>query len=242
MVEDLVPNLRAALTGLLPAGWRDAAPWGYPAQSELALVTGVFAAQLPPNAVAEIADSVMRHRPGSSLDNLADLAAIDPVDLRGVIGDRWGDSTVLGVPRRRADVIHEAARLLSHAGLRTGRDLDSAIRERGTEIERLLLAVRGLGPGTWASIAFMAHAAIPPGDDVVRLVSELVAGHDAAPEPGDDAPVLDRAGVGRLVRLTATRLGTDERILSYTMRRLAEEHARAGTSMFAADGAVGAPA
>ncbi|WP_156165206.1 hypothetical protein [Demequina silvatica] len=211
-----MPNLRAALGGILPAGWRDAAPWGYPAQSELALITGVFAAQLPAQSVADIADSVMRRRPGSSLDNLVDLAAIDPVDLRRVLGDRWGDSTVLGVPRRRADVIHESARLLSHAGIRTGLDLQDAIRSRTDEIRTLLLAVRGLGPGTWASIAFMVHAPIPPTDDVVELVKEALG------EPGAE---LDRAGVGELIRLTAHRLASEERVLSYGLHQVAEQRA-----------------
>ncbi|WP_062294521.1 hypothetical protein [Demequina phytophila] len=218
MVEDLVPRLRAALGGILPAGWRDAAPWGYPAQSELALITGVFAAQLPEQAVADIADSVMRRRPGSSLDSLADLAAIDPVDLRSVLGDRWGDSTVLGVPRRRADVIHESARLLAHTGIRTAADLQVAIRERTDEIQRLLLAVRGLGPGTWASIAYMVHAPIPPNDDVVALLREAVCGVE------DD---LDRVAAGELIRRTAHRLASDERVLSYGLHRVAEERSRA---------------
>ncbi|MDN4476273.1 hypothetical protein QQX09_10440 [Demequina sp. SYSU T00192] len=229
MVEDLVPNLRAALGGILPAGWRDAAPWGYPAQSELALITGVFASQLPEQAVADIADTVMRRRPGSSLDNLVELAAIDAVDLRGIIGDRWGDSTVLGVPRRRADVIHEAARLLTHSGVRTAFDMQDAIRTRTDEVSRLLLSIRGLGPGTWACIAFMVHAPIPPNDDVVALVKESLAGGPPAEDPLERAETieaLDRSAVGDLIRRTAHRLGSDERVLSYGLHRVADERAR----------------
>ncbi|WP_062518082.1 hypothetical protein [Demequina gelatinilytica] len=219
MVDELVAGLRGALAGILPTGWRDAAPWGYPGQSELALVTGVFAAQLPPQAVAEIADGVMRRRPGSVLDDLADLAAIDPVDLRIVLGERWGDSTVLGVPRRRAEVIHEAARLLVHAGVRSAADLQEAASTRGAQISALLQSVRGLGPGTWGSIAFMAHATSLPDDAVVALVSSCTeADHPDAP--------LDRAQVALLIRLTAARLATDERVLSYALSRRAEELAR----------------
>ncbi len=223
MVEDLVPNLRAALGGILPAGWRDAAPWGYPAQSELALITGVFASQLPEQAVGDIADSVMRRRPGSSLDNLVELAAIDPVDLRSILGDRWGDSTVLGVPRRRADVIHEAARLLTHSGVRSAFDMQDAIRTRTDEVAKLLLSIRGLGPGTWASIAFMVHAPIPPNDDVVALVKESLAG---SAEDAEVVDAMDRSAIGDLVRRTAHRLGSDERVLSYGLHRVADERAR----------------
>ncbi|BDZ61279.1 hypothetical protein Lsed01_02453 [Demequina sediminis] len=210
MVENLVPELRAALTGILPDGWRDAAPWGFPSQSELALITGVFAAQLPAAAVADIADTVMRRRAGSMLDDLADLVAIEPVDLRAVIGERWGDSTVLGVPRRRADVIHEAARLLVGTGIRTAKDFQDAVREREASVANLLLAVRGLGPGTWESIGFMAHATIRPGADVVGFVRSLLGG------AGDH---LDSTEVRELVRLTARRYAAEERVLAYALRR-----------------------
>ncbi len=227
MVEDLVPNLRAALGGILPAGWRDAAPWGYPAQSELALITGVFASQLPEQAVADIADTVMRRRPGSSLDNLVDLAAIDPVDLRTILGERWGDSTVLGVPRRRADVIHEAARLLTHSGVRSAFDMQDAIRTRTDEVTKLLLSIRGLGPGTWASIAFMVHAPIPPNDDVLALVRDsLREAPDASEEYVEAVEALDRSAVGDLIRRTAHRLASDERVLSYGLHRVADERTR----------------
>ncbi len=214
-----MPNLRAALAGILPQGWRDSAPWGYPGQSELALITGVFAAQLHAQAVADVADSVMRRRPGSLLDDLADLEAVDPVDLRRIIGERWGDSTVLGVPRRRADVIHEAARLLVHTGVRTSRDLQDAAITRGDHLATLLQSVRGLGPGTWASIAFMSHASVLPDDAVVALVRDSLEA-----ERGD--VVLDREKVGDLIRLSAARMAVDERVLSYALGRRAEELAR----------------
>ncbi len=214
-----MPSLRGALAGILPTGWRDAAPWGYPGQSELALIAGVFAAQLQPQAVADIADSVMRRRPGSLLDDLADLAAVDPVDLRVVLGERWGDSTVLGVPRRRAEVIHEAALLLAHAGVRTAADLQDAARTRGEEISTLVQSIRGLGPGTWVSIAFMAHATALPDDAVVALVSSCT-------EPAHPGTTLTRAEVAELIRLTAARLATDERVLAYALSRRAEEIAR----------------
>ncbi len=214
-----MPSLRAALPGILPAGWRDAAPWGYPRQSELALVTGVFAAQLQPPAVAEIADSVMRRRPGSLLDNLGDLAAIDPVELRSILGERWGDSTVLGVPRRRAEVIHEAAGVLAGAGLRTAADLQGAALEPGEGLSTLLQSVRGLGPGTWVSIAFMVHATSLPDDAVVSLVSTCT-------EAARAQASLSRAGVAQLIRLTAARLATDERVLGYALARRAGELAR----------------
>lgn len=217
MVEDLVPELRAALGAVLPAGWRDSAPWGYPAQSELALVTGVYASQVPPASVAEIADNVMRRRPGRMLDDLAELVELEPDGVQHIIGERWGDSTVLGVPRRRAEVIHEAARLLVGTGIRTAKEFQEAVRDREASVANLLLAVRGIGPGTWESIAFMVHAPLRPGEDVAAYVRSLV---------GPAADALDLAEVRELIRLAARRFAAEQRVLAFALRQHVDERAR----------------
>lgn len=217
MVEHLVPELRAALAGVLPSEWRDAAPWGYPSQSELAVITGVFAAQIPAVAVAEIADTVMRRRPGRFLDDLSELAALDTLEVRRIVGERWGDSTVLGVPRRRADVIHEAAGALAALGVRTGRQLQEAVREREQEVAGALLGIRGLGPGTWESVVFQAHAFPTPGPDVIAYVRSLLG------ESGED---LDGARCRRLIQRAALRFGVETRVLAFALRRLVDERAR----------------
>lgn len=212
-MDDLVPKLRAVLGEVLPASWRDAAPWGFPAQSELALITGVFASQVQPASVAEIADNVMRRRPGSMLDDLSELVDLEPDGVAHVIGDRWGDSTVLGVPRRRAEVIHEAARQLVSAGVRHSKELHAAVRDRDDAIAPMVLAVRGIGPGTWDSIAFMAHAPVRPGADVVMYIRHLL-GPEGAHLEGDECRAL--------IALTARRFASDERVLSFALRQMVE--------------------
>lgn len=217
MVEDLVPELRAALGAVLPSGWRDAAPWGYPAQGELALITGVYASQIPPASIAEIGDNVMRRRPGKLLDDLAELVELEPDGISQIIGERWGDSTVLGVPRRRAEVIHESARLLVGTGIRTAKDFQEAVREREPSVANLLLAVRGLGPGTWESIAFMVHAPLKPGPDVAAYVRSLL---------GPDGEDLELDQVRELIRLTARKFAAEQRVLAFALRQHVDERAR----------------
>ena len=217
MVEDLVPNLRAALGEVLPGTWRDSAPWGYPAQCELALITGVFASQIPAASVAEIADTVMRRSPGRLLDDLVELVDVDVAGIQQLIGERWGDSTVLGVPRRRAEVIHEAARLLVGTGIRHAKELQAAVREREASVANLLLAIRGLGPGTWESIAFMVHAPLRPGADVAAYVRSLL---------GPDGDHLEVDECRALVVLTARRLAVEERVLAFSLRQLVDSRAR----------------
>mgnify|MGYP002277452438 FL=1 len=218
MVEDLVPELRGALAGVLPSGWRDSAPWGFPAQSELALITGVFAAQIPPAAVGEIADNVMRRRPGHMLNDLAELVELEPAGVQGIIGERWGDTTVLGVPRRRSDVIHEAARLLVGTGIRTAAEFQEAVHEREASVASLLLAVRGLGPGTWESIAFMSHASLRPGADVAAYVRSLL---------GPAGEHLELAEVRELIRLTARKFAAEPRVLAFSLRQHVDAQLRA---------------
>ncbi|MDN4477028.1 hypothetical protein [Demequina lignilytica] len=217
MVEDLVPNLRAALGEVLPGSWRDAAPWGYPAQCELALITGVFASQVPAASVAEIADTVMRRSPGKLLDDLTGLVDADTAGIQHLIGERWGDTTVLGVPRRRAEVIHEAARLLVGTGIRHAKELQEAVREREASVANLLLAVRGLGPGTWESIAFMVHAPLRPGADVVAYVRSLL---------GPDGDALETDEVRAMIVLTARRFAVEERVLAFALRQLVDSRAQ----------------
>ncbi len=217
-----MPELRAALGAVLPAGWRDSAPWGYPAQSELALITGVFAAQIPATAVAEIADTVMRRRPGKLLDDLADLVELEPDGISHVIGDRWGDTTVLGVPRRRAEVIHESARLLVGTGVRTAKELQEAVREREASVANLLLAVRGLGPGTWESIAFMVHAPLRPGADIATYVRSLL---------GPAGEELEIGEVRDLIRLTSRKFAAEQRVLAFALRQHVDERARMSSEL-----------
>ena len=120
--EEWAIVLQRALSAELPRGWREAAPWGYPQQSELALIAGVFAAQVPQATAEQVASAFMMARPGRMLDDLADLAALTDDDVASALGDQWGASTVLGVPRRRAAVIREAAERLADAGIRSARE------------------------------------------------------------------------------------------------------------------------
>ncbi len=217
-----MPNLRAALGEVLPGAWRDSAPWGYPAQSELALITGVFASQVTAASVAEIADTVMRRTPGRMLDDLVALVDAEPAGIGHLIGERWGDSTVLGVPRRRADVIHEAARLLVGTGIRHATELQEAVREREASVANLLLAIRGLGAGTWESIAFMAHAPLRPGADVVAYLRSLL---------GPAGEHLEGEEARRLLALTARRFAVEERVLAFALRQLVDSRSRTAEEM-----------
>ncbi len=195
------------LGGLLQEGWRDAAPWGYPHQVELALIAGVFRAQTPQGNVDGVVDHVMHARSHSLLDDLGDLADGGVGGVVKTLGPRWGDTNVLGVPVLRAAVIHEAAVALLGVGVRSARDLQEAALQRPDAVSAAALAVRGLGPGTWESIAFLAHAQIPPDAAVVGFLGELLEDAD-----------LNRDDAAELIRLTARRFASDERMLAHALR------------------------
>ncbi|WP_156162402.1 hypothetical protein [Demequina iriomotensis] len=212
MVESLVPSLRTGITVMLEPGWRDAAPWGYPRHSELALLAGVFGAQLSGPLVGNVVDTALRNRPDRQFDDLVDLVARGPIWLRHILGERWGDSTVPGIDRLRAEVIHEAAAALVESGVVDALSLSKVARRHTEALGERLQDVEGLGPGTWASISFMAHIPALPGHAVVRMVHEALA----ADHPDIELTALE---VAELLALTAERMATHERVLAYALSK-----------------------
>jgi len=208
-VTDELPRLlRTRLGQVLPTGWRDLAPWGYPQQAQLALVAGVFRAQTPQASVDWVVDTVMRARPHSMLDDLADFANGDVAEVVEMLGPRWGDTNVLGVPVLRAKVIFDAACALVELGIRSADDLRAAALDRPDAVETAVLGVRGLGPATWEWIALFCHARVRPDAEVIAYVSDLV---DAPARLSVDATI-------ELLAQTARVCGTQERTLTHAVR------------------------
>lgn len=213
MRDEWAIMLQRALSGTLPRGWRESAPWGYPEQSELALIAGVFAAQLPQPTAEEVAASYMMARPGRMLNDLDELSRIDHDELAGMLGSAWGASRVLGVPRLRAAVIADAARELVAEGVRTAKDYREAVLERGQDIDAALQRVRGLGGVTSEAISTMMQAEHTPGPIVVSRLRALL---------GDEGEDLATADVAPLVRATARRLTVQPRVLLYALWNTAD--------------------
>ena len=208
MTDELPRLLRTRLGEVLPAGWRDRVPWGYPQQAQLALVAGAFRAQTPQSSVDWVVDTVMRARPHSMLDDLADFADGDVAQVVDVLGPRWGDTNVLGVPVLRAQVIHGAAQALVGLGVRSASDMRDAAVERPDAVEAAVLGVRGLGPATWEWIALFCHARVRPDAEMIACISELI-----------DAPALLSADdTIELLAQTARVCGTQERTLTHAVR------------------------
>jgi len=207
-VTDARPRqLHIRLGALLPEGWRDAAPWGYPQQVELALIAGVFRAQTPQANVDALVDYVMHSRSHSLLDDANELVEGGVDGVVASIGPRWGGTNVLGVPVLRAAVIHDAAEVLVGLGVRSSNDLHAVALAQPDDLKREILTVRGLGPATWEWIAFLAHAPVRPPPAVVALLGELLEIDD-----------LDRDEAAELIRLTARRFASDERVLAHALR------------------------
>ena len=211
--------LKGALAASLPRGWRESAPWGYPDQSELAVIAGVFSAQVPLPAAQSVASAFMVARPGRMLDDLADLASMPVEDLTGCLGDEWGATTVLGVARLRAAVIGDVARGLAEAGIRSGAEYREAVRETPAAVDRLLQDVRGVGVVTSGAISTMLQAEPPPSARVAAHVRELL---------GEDGDAVDPDDLSPLIRATARRLTVEPRVLLHALWR--EVDAPAGDS------------
>ncbi len=208
VMDEWVKALHAELAGLLPSGWRDATPWGYPQQSELAVLAAVYGAQILPAGVAEVVDHYMRARPRLMLDDLRAIASATVADLAEAVGPRWGETTVLGVPVRRVAVVHDIAVALVAEGIVTAKQFREAVAEREDHFERLMLGIRGLGPGTWESLAFEMHAKIRPNAQVVELVYRAL---------GDSAVELRAGDIDELMRRTARRFAVDQRVLEHAL-------------------------
>lgn len=204
--------MHEGLTARFSSGWRDETPWGYPRQVELALIAGVYGAQVSAAGVAQVTDAYLHARPGSLLDDLGAIADRPLADLIHAVGDRWGDTTVLGVPVLRTTVIHEAASTLVARGVRSADDMRAALTEDHDGVVKAVLGIRGLGPGTWETIAVMVHADVPPTVQEVELARELT---------GD--PELPADEVGELLRLTARSFAVDKRALMYALARSFEQ-------------------
>lgn len=199
-------ELHAKLGGMLPEGWRDRAPWGFPNQVELGLVAGVFAAQVPQASVNSVVDTFMRARPSDFLDDLENTANAGVEGVVAMLGERWGDTNVLGVAVLRAAVIHGAAVALLDLGIRTSNDLRDAYAEAPTRVEKAVHSVRGLGKGTWEAIAFQCHVRLRPYPNVVAFFSEVL-----------DDPTLNADRTADLMRKTARRFAVEERTLAYAV-------------------------
>lgn len=201
--------LHEKLSELLPEGWRDAAPFGFPHQVELAVTAGVFRAQTPQANTDAVVDYVMRSRSHALLDDLADLADIGVGGVVQMLGPVYGDSNVLGVPVLRAAVIHGAAAALVGEGVRSGEGLREATRERPDAIESAVLGVRGLGRVTWEWIAFLSQVRLRADPALNGFVRRAL-----------DEPSLEPEETSELLRLTARRFACDERNLEHAIREL----------------------
>lgn len=208
MIDDWGVALQRAVSTELPRGWRDAAPWGFPAQAELALIGGVFAAQVQGRVVDSLASRYMVARPGRMLDNLADLAAIAPDDLAAYLGDEWGGSTVLGVPRRRVEVILEAAGLLAEQGITSAARFREAATDASRAVESVLMSVRGIGPVTADSIAVHMQADLRPDTRMVAFIADSV---------GEDAIALGVDGASDALTEAARRMSVQRRVLQHAL-------------------------
>lgn len=215
MSDDRALVLYNRLAQVLPEGWRDATPWGYPQQVELALIAGVFRAQVPQSLTDAVVDVVMRARPHAMFDDLNELAVAGTSGVIELLGVRWGDTNVLGVPVLRAEVIARAARGLVSLDIRSADDLRTAALQRPEAVETAVLAVRGLGIGTWEWIALLTHARIRPDAQVTQFVADAVGAEDRL-EPGETAELL---------RLAARRFASDERVLSHALREYLDDRA-----------------
>lgn len=211
MTEDWGVALQRAVTTQLPRGWRDAAPWGFPAQAELGLIGGVFAAQVQARVVDSLASRYMVARPGRMLDNLADLAAIGADDLAGFLGDEWGASTVLGVPRRRVEVILEAARRLADHDIVTAARFREAALDPAHEVDQILVAVRGIGPVTADSIAVHMQADLRPDTRLVAFIADQIE---------VDAIELGVGGAVDALTEAARRMSVQRRVLQHALWRI----------------------
>ncbi|WP_144018813.1 hypothetical protein [Demequina sp. NBRC 110056] len=213
MRDDWGIIVQRALSPELPRGWRESAPWGYPDQAELAVIAGVFAAQLPQATAEEVAGSYMMARPGRMLDDLHELADIPVEQLAPMLGPAWGTTRVLGVPRMRAAVIHDAARVLAAEGVRTARDYREATGDDARAIDGALQRVRGLGGVSSEAISTMMQAEHAPGPLVVGYLRRLL---------GDEGDALTDADVMPLVRATARRLTVQPRTLLYALWQIVD--------------------
>ncbi|WP_203654162.1 hypothetical protein [Demequina activiva] len=211
MRDEWAVALQRALRDGLPAGWRESAPWGYPQQAELAVIAGVFAAQLPQSTAEEVAASYMMARPGRMLDDLSALAEVPVDDLSEMLGAAWGSSRVLGVTRLRAAVIADAAQQLVGEGVRSARQYRDAVAGDATAIDEALRRVRGLGGVSSEAISTMMQAEHRPGAVVVAHVRALL---------GDDGDAVADDDVLPLLRATARRLTVEPRVLLYALWRL----------------------
>lgn len=206
--------LHAKLSEVLPTGWRDAAPFGFPHQVELAVTAGVFRAQTPQANTDAVVDFVMRSRSHSLLDDLGDLAAMGVDGVVQMLGPVYGDSNVLGVPVLRAAVVHGAASALVEEGVRSGEDLRVAAVERPDAIEGAVLGVRGLGRVTWEWIAFLSQVRLRADPALNGFVRRTL-----------DEPKLAPEETSELLRLTARRFACDERDLAHAIRELLRSRA-----------------
>lgn len=216
-MDEWVKPLQRELSAILPDGWRDDAPWGYPQQSELGLIAGVYGAQVTTQGVAEVVDSYMRLAGRHMLDDLSAIVEMPLEKLIVTVGTRWGDTNVLGVPVLRIHVVHEAAVALAAEGVRTAADFRDAIEAREGEIERRLLSIRGLGPGTWETIAFMMHAKVRPNEEVVALLHRIL---------GEEADELRDDEIDELMRLTSRRFAVDQRVLVHAIDQYLDRRVR----------------
>jgi hypothetical protein len=153
---------------------------------------------------------VMRSRPSALLDDLGELASLGPDGVTTLLGPRWGDTNVLGVTVLRTHVIYAAAAALVGVGVHSGADLREAALSRPQEVEDAVLAVRGLGRGTWGWIGTLAHARIRPDADLVALVTRL---------SGATVRLSAEETTDLLVK-TARLFASDERTLSHAVREV----------------------
>jgi len=215
VTDDLPVVLHRRLAEVLPDGWRDAAPWGYPQQVELALIAGVFCAQVPQVQADAVVDVVMRAKPHAMFDDLKELADAGTEGVVEMLGVRWGDTNVLGVPVLRAEVIARAARALVRMDIRSADDLRTISLERPDAVEASVLAVRGLGVGTWEWIALLSHTRIRPDAQVTSFVGNVVGSNVS----------LDPSEASELLRLAARRFASDERVLGHALREYLDDKA-----------------
>lgn len=167
----------------LPAEWPQ---WGggWPNEIEAALLDAVLSirsryGKKPTTGVRGAVGRYREHR-GAALDDLAALAAIEPVELQTVLRNRQKTGRVT-----KAEAIVNAAAAMAAIGVVHAADLDPT-----SEVHRsTYCSVRGLGPVTWRYFTMLLGT---PGVKADTWIVRFVA--DALSRPASSAEAEELVG------------------------------------------------
>jgi hypothetical protein len=171
-VGKLVQHIRTSL----PSEWV-AWPGGWRGQVEAALIDAVLSIRAAYGSERTGVRAGVRrwqtHRDSDSVDDLAELAAIDPGELAVVLNNRQK----LSGGARKADGIVQAAHALHAAGVRYATDLDPTSPAH----RAAYIGVRGLGPVTWRYFCMLLGAEGVKADTwILRFVEQVLGRRTAA--------------------------------------------------------------